>query len=111
MIGSLTQQEEKALLEFKRKVLEAFPDKIVKVLLYGSKARGDCNANSDIDIIVITNVNDWRLGDEIRKIGYSLDELLGYKFSIQAIPESRIRYMQENNFQFIRNILSDGIAV
>lgn len=111
MIGNLNEIEEKVLLKFKRKVSESFPDKVVKILLYGSKARGDYNLNSDIDIIVITNVSDWHIGDEIRKIGYNLDTAIDYKFSIQVIPESHIKYLLENKFQFMKNILNDGIAV
>ena len=111
MIGNLTEEEERILLEFKREIHNIFPDKILGVLLYGSKARGDDRADSDIDIIVITRVNDWRLGDNIRKIGYSLDEPLDYRFSIQVIAEARIKYIQENNFQFAKNFLNDGITV
>ena len=111
MIGNLTEEEERIILEFKKRISDTFPDKILRVLLYGSKARGDDSVDSDIDIMVITRENDWRLGDDIRKIGYELDEPLDYRFSIQVIPETRIKYMQENNFQFARNFLNDGITL
>ena len=47
----LSPIEKKALTELKEKIREKYPDS--EIILYGSKARGDYNENSDIDLMII----------------------------------------------------------
>ena len=51
----LTFTEKKALAELKEKIKEKYPD--AEIILYGSKARGDCDENSDIDLMIIIKDN------------------------------------------------------
>lgn len=53
MLGHLTPEETKAVLEYKKRLAEKLGPELVKVSLYGSKARGDFNNDSDIDLLVI----------------------------------------------------------
>ena len=51
----LTDNERKALFELKEKITEKYPG--AKLILYGSKARGDYNRDSDIDLLIVINDN------------------------------------------------------
>ena len=110
-MNKLTEKEKQVLNEFKRKLWKSFPDDIVEIKLFGSKARGDANPDSDIDILVVTASDDWRKGDAIRGIGYELDDIIDSKLSIQVLSVSHIHYLRSNDFQFIRNIEREGVAV
>lgn len=107
----LTIKERKIVEEFKRRIEDRFPGEILKVMIFGSKVRGDATKESDIDIVVITLSDNWQKVDEIREVGYELDEEINYKLSIQVIPESHISYLRQNNFQFVGNIESEGITI
>lgn len=50
-ISSLTNVERKAVREFREKIVAEFPD--AKLILYGSKARGDHSIGSDIDLLLV----------------------------------------------------------
>ena len=63
----LTSTEKKALAELKEKIKEKYPD--AEIILYGSKARGDYNEYSDIDLMIIIKDN-----NQINK-GISFEEL------------------------------------
>jgi len=107
----LTLKEKKVIEEFEKRVKDKFADEIVKIVVFGSRARGEAGKNSDIDILVITSSDDWRKGDEIREIGYDLDEHIDYRLSIQVISESHMNYLRSNSFQFIKNIESEGVVI
>jgi predicted nucleotidyltransferase len=47
MLGSLSEKEEQVIKKFKQELLERYADQVVTVLVYGSKARGDHNSESD----------------------------------------------------------------
>lgn len=50
---TLTANEERALNEYKEFLLRRFPEQLERLILFGSKARGDDIADSDIDILII----------------------------------------------------------
>jgi predicted nucleotidyltransferase len=50
-ISSLTDEEILALSKLKEKVKESFH--VVKIILFGSKARGDYNRDSDVDLLML----------------------------------------------------------
>ena len=72
-------------------------------------ARGDATKKSDIDILVITKSNDWKRVDQIREIGYDMDNEIDYKFSIQVLPKSHIDYLRSKNFHFAKIIDTEGV--
>jgi predicted nucleotidyltransferase len=43
--------------EFVRRALEKYGDKIDKIILFGSVARGEARDESDVDILVVGNVS------------------------------------------------------
>jgi len=110
MLGSLSEKEEQVIKKFKQELVERFPDKVVTVLVYGSKARGDYHDESDIDVLVIANKSDWKFADKVRQIGYALDEEIDYRLSIQVMSEAKITYLRENNFQFAQSIFRDAVS-
>jgi predicted nucleotidyltransferase len=69
-------------------------DRLVRVLLYGSWARGEARPDSDVDILVVVS----KLGADDRRYGGSLSDLAadwfergGRVVTIRAVTESEIR--------------------
>ena len=110
MLGSLSEKEEQIIKKFKQELVERFPDEVVTVLVYGSKARGDYHDESDIDVLVIAKESDWQFADKVREIGYALDEEIDYRLSIQVMSKEKIAYLRENNFQFAQSIFRDAVS-
>lgn len=111
MVGALSSKEEHVVREFANRVRERFADEVRGVRLFGSKARGDHHAESDIDILITTRSDDWRLHDEIRRVGYELDEHIDYRLSIHVITEDRFERARERNFQFASTVFDEGVRV
>ena len=107
----LTRKERGVIEEFKRRVEKQFPGKIVRLLVFGSKARGDATEQSDIDVIVITRSDDKKLRKNIRYTGYDLEIEHGIILSIQVYSEKYINYLRNIPTQFIQNVDREAIVI
>ena len=61
--------------------------------------------------MVITYDDDWRLADKIRAVGYEIDSVIDYKFSIIVIPKHKIDFLKNNGFSFAKNVLEEGVVL
>lgn len=64
-IKNISKNELKAIAEYEELLLKKFPYRIKKLLLFGSKARGDSNRNSDVDLLVVLTKNGRSIRQEI----------------------------------------------
>lgn len=108
---NIDDKEKSILITFKKRIDALFPGEIKKILLYGSKARGEARDDSDIDVLVITKGDDWRMRDMIRSVAYDLDAEIGYSLSVQVLSMDRIRFLRDNNFVFIKKVDQESISL
>jgi len=111
MLGSLNQIEEKALDEFKDNLNNIFKNRIKTMLLYGSKARGDYNRTSDIDVFILIEEGGYEVRDQIADMSY--DIFLKYEVLISPRVININEYEVLNRWQtaFIKNLQRDGIKI
>ncbi|HRI38874.1 MAG TPA: nucleotidyltransferase domain-containing protein [Nitrospira sp.] len=103
--------EQPILQAFKRWVEQGFPGELVRVVLFGSKARGDASAESDIDVLTVVRSQDWKLGDEIRDIGYELEIAHGVVLSIQVMGQRQYQELKARGSTFLEQVEQEGLAV
>lgn len=77
----LKDNERVALQELKRRLLERF--KKAEIILYGSKARGDYDRESDIDLLILIDEEiNTALEDEIISLAYDIELLYDVVFGL-----------------------------
>jgi predicted nucleotidyltransferase len=102
---------EKALKEFIKSIKTKYEDKIDRIILFGSYARGDYRKESDIDVLII-----WK-GDEVEgwnSLEREAVEVLfkyGSLISLKIISPNEYSTMKEMDFPFIRNVSAEGVVV
>jgi len=94
-----------------KKIKELFGSKVVKIILYGSFARGDYNSESDVDILVLVDGKDLsRYRKERIKI---ISEFLtdhDILLSIRITNNSQfLEY--KHILPFYKNVLNDGVLL
>jgi len=101
---------EQILKEFKQKISELYGQRLKKVILYGSYARGQADdENSDIDLAVVLegDVNPCREID--RMIDIITEINLEYNVLISVYPVSEKNYNFLNS-PLLMNIRKEGVA-
>ena len=74
--------------EYRQALNERHPGVVVRMVVYGSKARGDAHEDSDIDVLLIVRNEAVGLKRRLRRIGYRLSA------TSYAVP-SILAYTQE----------------
>jgi predicted nucleotidyltransferase len=107
----LSVKEKRILREFKKKIDNVFPSESVRLILFGSRARGEAAEESDMDLLVVIQSEDWRLGDRIRKLGYALELEHGTVLSIQVMSRRHMERLRGIHSQFFEAVEEEGIVV
>jgi uncharacterized protein len=93
-----------------RSLRETYRENLERVILFGSRARGDAREDSDIDILIILHreFDDYR---ESKRIGHFISDLcLEYDVVITCFFTTLEIYRTKNN-GFFRNIRAEGIVL
>jgi uncharacterized protein len=64
-IKHISEKENRAIQEYEEILLARFPHSISRLMLFGSKARGNSHRSSDVDILVVLTKNGKRITREI----------------------------------------------
>lgn len=95
----------------KTTLLELYGERLVKVILYGSYARGDFHEESDIDFLVVLKDEEVQTYREISAMSLPLYRLeLRFGVLISCHPMSLARF-QKSDFSFVKNVRREGVAV
>ena len=102
--------------EVSERVQEILSDKLKKIILYGSYARGDYEQYSDIDIMVLADIReddeDERMDIRNKMVRISSDLGLEYDVLISIIVKNHdFFYSWIDVLPFYRNVLKDGILL
>lgn len=104
-------REQPIIEEFKRRIGQRFPGELVRLVVFGSQARGEATAESDIDVLAVIRSEDWKLGDEIRDLGYELEIAHGLVLSIQVMSQQQYNERKALGSTFLANVEREGLAV
>ncbi|MFN3982037.1 MAG: nucleotidyltransferase domain-containing protein [Caldilinea sp.] len=98
------------ILQLKNSFSALYGDRLRRVIVYGSQARGDADQFSDIDVLVIlrgpvqSSVEIARTGKIVADLSLQFDTVI----SCQFMDENR--YLNRNG-PFLRNIRREGVPV
>lgn len=89
---------------------QMYGDRLVKMVLFGSQARGDARPDSDIDVLIVLK-GEVNPGEEIRKTSQIVATLsLEYDEVISRLFMDEDRFVHRNG-PLLRNIRKEGVAL
>lgn len=105
----MQDRHQKALDVFVEKVLENYRNNIENIILFGSVVRGEVKEDSDIDVLVVTRDEDYRLRRALISIAF--DVFLGTGENISVKVLSKDDFEAHKNFSFLKKVNSEGVKV
>ena len=98
------------LNELKRELRSLYGDRLVRLILFGSHARGEATPDSDIDLLAVLKSP----VSQVQEISYmselSVKILLDYNELVSIIPMSEDRF-NAKDVALLRNIQKEGIEL
>lgn len=110
-ILDLSTEEQAVLNELRFEIQREFPDWSFHLTLFGSRARGDAAADSDVDVLVEIHSHCISFEEKrrIRRVAGVLSSSSGLILSL--LIADRLTIEQRSDFSIFRNIHEEGLAI
>jgi predicted nucleotidyltransferase len=108
---NLALNEKTALETLLTRIREKFGGQVLRAALFGSKARGDANVDSDVDLLLIVTDDHWKFQQPLIEIGAEVGLEYDVLFDLRIISEQRWRYLESIQAGLYRNINRDSVPL
>ncbi|MDD5088656.1 MAG: nucleotidyltransferase domain-containing protein [bacterium] len=106
----MTDRVEQILRELKVKLAELYGERLEKLILFGSQARGDAEPDSDIDVLVVLRGDDDVPAEDERCTDIVVDMNLKYGLLVSLVHMSSRQYHSRKS-PLLLNVRREGIAL
>ena len=101
-------QQQALIADFKKAVTRLYGDRLAKVILYGSYARGDAHEESDVDFLVVLKDEKISVYREIDRMNDAVFDLtLKFNTMISFVPSTTLKFKQSKMPLYL-SIREDG---
>ena len=108
-IDLLSDKERRVAMRFVERLLYALNGQVLSVILFGSRARGQAKAGSDMDILVVLREPDAKIRRMVRQIAVDLWLESDIYLSTRVWSQDHWRQLQDLQTQLYRHIQEEGI--
>lgn len=98
------------LVELRYCLEKLYSEQLVKIMLYGSQARGDASSDSDIDVLIVLK-EPFNYSDETERISFIVTPLCLEHNVVISCAFVTLEQFQQANSAFFRNVRLEGISV
>ena len=114
-MANLPTQIDDVIQEFIKGVKSILGERLKKIILYGSYARGDYNDSSDIDIMILTDLSDDEIikyRDKIWAYAYDIEWNNNFNIMLSPIVKNINKYNQRKMIvPFYMNVQKEGVVL
>jgi predicted nucleotidyltransferase len=107
----LTTADKSVLKRFKASLEQTLGNELVELRLFGSKARGDDQPDSDMDVLVTVASDDWRIRDTVYDAATDILLQMDVCISPKVISKNRFERLRKEATSFIHNVCKDAIII
>lgn len=108
-LDDLTDSERETLTEFLRGLRHRFDGQVREVILFGSRARGEAEPESDMDVVVVLREVDLAASKRVRHLAVEVWLRYGIYVSTRVWSQAHWRRLEKLQTLLYQNIRRDGI--
>ena len=110
-LSQLMLNERTAIKRYIDQIRFQFPNRILAVTLFGSKARGDSNAESDIDLLVVVDTETHEFRSKLWQIASDVSLKHNVVLSPRVIEQARWNKISDMRVPLSQAVESDGVVL
>jgi predicted nucleotidyltransferase len=107
----LTPTEQEAITEYVARIRGNFRKRVLAVMLFGSKARGDADPESDIDLVVLVDVESGEFRSQLWRIASDVSLEYDVVLSPRVFGQERWDEARRIRLPLYRAIVADGVPL
>ena len=109
----MKMKEREIITEFKKRLPPDVLNHVRKVILFGSRARGDGEDESDLDLAVLVDERTKEIEKKLEDIAYGV--MWDYDFkpiiSLKVFAENQFRGAVAKGYSFYKHVEKEGISI
>jgi predicted nucleotidyltransferase len=110
-LSHLTEREQRAVRAYVDALRSQHDGSILTIAFFGSKARGDGEPDSDIDVLVVTERDDWRLWWDLVTVAAEVSLEYDVLLDPHVIGRERWAKMAQEHDPLWQNICGERIVL
>lgn len=107
----LTRGEQAAVQEYLDRIHEFFPGRILSATLFGSKACGDSDPESDVDLLVVVDAESRQFRSQLWQIASDVSLDHSVVISVRVYAQDRWTETRRLRLPLYRAIAAEGIPL
>jgi len=110
-ITDVSHHEQRALSDLRQEIGRRLPEPRVRMTVFGSRARGDAEADSDMDVLLEVETDHMAFPDkqQLRQVASEISLASGIIVSLLVVDQHIMK--ERGDFSLFDNIRDEGIAV
>lgn len=110
-VEDLSETERSVLRELQRRIQREFPEWSFRMTLFGSRARGDADPDSDMDILLEVETDGISFAQKQRLRRVAGEVSIDFSVVISILISDRRLREERGDFSIFQNIQEEGIPV
>jgi len=109
----MNEQDKLIILEFKNKLSPDLQCRLKRIIVFGSRVRGDAEEDSDLDVIVLVDARSATIEKKLEDVAYQVMWDFDFKpfISLKVFSEDQFYDALKKGFSFYQHVEREGISI